>query len=322
MASTNRTGRVSSINYAAGTYEVTYFDRGQSVTRTINAMSNGEYKMPVIGQVVSVSHTSSGLAAATTTGTVWNSTNTPAEGYKGLYRKEYASRKGQAYERYDENTGVYTQYADKRTGRTCNGEIYDEAKGPISLIAGGQLQAKSETASVSLNAKTGMGIVAGASVSIEAGGFVSIEAAGAFSMSAGGKFSAEIKKGMEVEVEGDEAKITINGVEISITKTGSLASIKTTGAISADVAGKLSLNGKKGMEIKVEGGEAKATINGAVIGVAEAGDVSVTSPTKIELAAPEINATADAGDITIQGVSLVNHTHKDSLDGDTKPPEK
>ena len=60
MASTNRTGRVSAIDYEAGTYEVTYFDRGQSVTRKINAISNGEYKMPVIGQIVSVAHTSSG----------------------------------------------------------------------------------------------------------------------------------------------------------------------------------------------------------------------------------------------------------------------
>lgn len=67
MANTNRTGRVSAIDYEAGTYEVTYFDRGQSVTRKINAISNGEYKMPVIGQIVSVAHTSSGLAAATTT---------------------------------------------------------------------------------------------------------------------------------------------------------------------------------------------------------------------------------------------------------------
>ena len=38
MASTNRTGRVSAIDYEAGTYEVTYFDRGKSVTRQINAM--------------------------------------------------------------------------------------------------------------------------------------------------------------------------------------------------------------------------------------------------------------------------------------------
>ena len=49
MASTNRTGRVSAIDYEAGTYEVTYFDRGKSVTRQINAMSNGEYKNALRG---------------------------------------------------------------------------------------------------------------------------------------------------------------------------------------------------------------------------------------------------------------------------------
>ena len=260
MASTNRTGRVSSIDYAAGTYEVTYSDRGQSVTRKINAMSNGEYKMPVVGQVVSVSHTSNGLAAATTTGTVWNQTNKPAEGYKGLYRKEYASRKGQAYDRYDENTGVFTQYVDKRTGRNCNGEIYDEAKGTISMTAGGHIQVNSRSGSVSINAKTGVGIVTDASVTVEAGGGVDVSADGMFSMET-----------------------------------------------------------KEGLEIEVEGGEARIKLNGAVITVTEAGDVSVTSPTRIQLTAPEINATADAGDITIQGISLVNHTHDN---GAVRPPDK
>lgn len=145
MASTNRTGRVSAIDYEAGTYEVTYFDRGKSVTRQINAMSNGEYKMPCVGQVVSVAHNSNGTAAGTTTGTVWNKTNKPAEGYKGLYRKEYGtSRKGQAYSRYDENTGVYTQYVDKRTGRTCNGEIFDEAKRPGKRDCGRAVAAKKQ----------------------------------------------------------------------------------------------------------------------------------------------------------------------------------
>lgn len=36
----------------------------------------------------------------------------------------------------------------------------------------------------------------------------------------------------------------------------------------------------------MSGGEAKITLNGAVITVSEAGDVSITSPTKIELTAP------------------------------------
>ena len=187
MASTNRTGRVSAIDYKAGTYEVTYFDRGKSVTRQINAMSNGEYKMPVIGQIVSVSHNSNGTVAATTTGTVWNKTNKPAEGYRGLYRKEYSNTKGQAYDRYDENTGVFTQYVDKRTGRNCNGEIYDEAKGAASFIAGGQIQLKSTGASASVTAKTGVGIIAGTNITMEAGGFISLEANGSISEAVGGK---------------------------------------------------------------------------------------------------------------------------------------
>ena len=60
MAGTNRVGRVSSIDYESGTYEVTYADQGRRVTARINAMSNGEYKMPRVGQIVSVTHTSNG----------------------------------------------------------------------------------------------------------------------------------------------------------------------------------------------------------------------------------------------------------------------
>ena len=85
MAGTNRVGRVSSIDYASGTYEVTYADQGRRVTARINAMSNGEYKMPRVGQIVSVTHTSNGTAAATTSGTVWNRSNRPAEGFAGHY---------------------------------------------------------------------------------------------------------------------------------------------------------------------------------------------------------------------------------------------
>ena len=109
-----------------------------------------------------------------------------------------------------------------------------------------------------------MGIVAGTTVGLEAGGAVSLEAGGEVSMSAGGKFSLE---------------------------------------------------GQEGLEIEVNGGEAKITLNGAVITVSEAGDVSITSPTKIELTAPEINATAGTGDVTIEGVSLVNHTHNSGAVG-------
>lgn len=104
----NRTGRVSSVNYEKGTFQVTYFDRGRSVTAEINAVSNGEYKMPNVGQMVSVIHNSNGTVAGCSMGTIWNAANRPVEGFKGLFRKEYGERPGQAYSRYDSNTGVFT----------------------------------------------------------------------------------------------------------------------------------------------------------------------------------------------------------------------
>ena len=76
---------------------------------------------------------------------------------------------------------------------------------------------------------------------------------------------------------------------------------------------------KKGAKIEVGGGDAEITINGATVKVTEAGDVEIGSPTKISLTAPEINATAASGDITINGVSLVNHTH---MSGAVGKPDK
>lgn len=296
MASTNRTGRVSAIDYEAGTYEVTYFDRGKSVTRQINAMSNGEYKMPCVGQVVSVAHNSNGTAAGTTTGTVWNKTNKPAEGYKGLYRKEYGtSRKGQAYSRYDENTGVYTQYVDKRTGRTCNGEIFDEAKGPVSVIAGGQLQLKSSGASASIQAKTGMGIVAGTTVAIEAGTFMSLEATSAMSISAGGDFKFNIGGDSEEKRKGTTKQEYLDDVEQEV--TGDVLQT-ITGTVTRNVTGAVTLN-----------------INGASITISAGGDISITSPTKVEVSAPILNAEGASGDVKVQSISLVQHKHTSAAPG-------
>lgn len=134
MGNPIRTGRVSSVNYQEGTFEVTYFDRGKSVTQKINAVSNGEYKMPNIGQVVSVIHNSNGAAAAVSVGTIWNATNRPAEGFKGLFRKEYGTKTGQAFSRYDANTGVFTLTIGKVT-ITINGDgsVYLNTAGNITI---------------------------------------------------------------------------------------------------------------------------------------------------------------------------------------------
>ena len=298
MASTNRTGRVSAIDYEAGTYEVTYFDRGKSVTRQINAMSNGEYKMPCVGQVVSVAHNSNGTAAGTTTGTVWNKTNKPAEGYKGLYRKEYGtSRKG--------------QYVDKRTGRTCNGEIFDEAKGPVSVIAGGQLQLKSSGASASIQAKTGMGIVAGTTVAIEAGTFMSLEATGAMSISAGGDFKFNIGGDSEEKRKGTTKQEYLDNVEQEV--TGDVKQT-LTGNLEQEVTGDV-LQTITGTVTRNVTGDVTLNINGASITISAGGDIRITSPTKVEVSAPILNAEGASGDVKVQSISLVQHKHTSAAPG-------
>lgn len=261
MPSVNRAGRVSSVDYERGTYEVTYFDRGRSVTRQINAMSNGEYKMPNVGQVVQVSHQSNGTAAGLTFGTVWNDSNKPAEGYKGLYRKEYGSLKGQAYERYDENTGEYTQYVDRKTRRLCNGEIYDEAQGPASFIGKTQVQVVSREASASLQGKTGVGLVSEQGISGEAGTVIN--------------FSAGESIGMESE---DDTTFTV--------KQKNKIKIGKDGKISVTAAAKIILDTPETDEKK------------AVVEINKDGTVKIIADREISLEAPD---TVVKGNLTVEG---------------------
>lgn len=263
MAGEVRTGRVSSVDYKTGTYEVTYHDRGRSVTRRINAMSNGEYKMPRVGQMVSVVHNSNGAAAATTMGTIWNQTNLPAEGGEGLYRKEYGDEPGQAFERFDAKTGNYTQFIPGRAGRNCNGEIFDEAKGPISFVAGGPALIKSDDTvtiegkkGVSIHGVDGAGFDLGKSVTAEAaedivltsgkdfdeevGGDRVMTVAGTDSETYEGKAEREFKGGVEVTATG-EVKLNINGVSVTISASGDI-SVQTSGRITVN-AQQISMTG-------------------------------------------------------------------------------
>lgn len=200
----NRTGRVSAIDYEAGTYEVTYFDRGKSVTRKINAVSNGEYKMPEIGQMVSVCHNSNGTGAAVAVGTVWNRTNKPVEGFKGLFRKEYGLAAGKAFERYDDNTGVYVQCIDNRSGRSCNGDIVDEAKKNLSLSAEKMLALASEE-----------------KLNFETSGEMVINSAGDGNVFCGGKITFNAEKGGEITLKG-EVTLDINGVKLTVSESGEI----------------------------------------------------------------------------------------------------
>lgn len=91
-----RVGRVSSINYQAGTACVVFGDKDSAVTKEVPFVSNNEYNMPLVGDLVQVSHNSNGTMAATIPGSTWNQNNKPYEGGRGIFRKEYSNTKTSA----------------------------------------------------------------------------------------------------------------------------------------------------------------------------------------------------------------------------------
>ncbi|WP_322202857.1 hypothetical protein [Acutalibacter intestini] len=102
-----RIGKISSFNFPKGTARVTYEDKDGSTTAEFPFLS-WQYMMPEVGDQVLVAHLSNGTGMAFILGPVWHDEWRPVEGFKGLYRKEYNYKKpGEAYERYDANTGVY-----------------------------------------------------------------------------------------------------------------------------------------------------------------------------------------------------------------------
>lgn len=94
-----RMGKVSAVDYADGMVSVVYHDKDDSVTRPIPMLSD-EYHMPEVGDMVLVVHLSNGTEAGVVLGRPWNSKNRPAEGGKGLYRKEFGRKPGEAIIRY------------------------------------------------------------------------------------------------------------------------------------------------------------------------------------------------------------------------------
>ena len=280
-SSTNRTGRVSSVDYERGTYEVTYRDRGQSVTKEINMISNGEYKMPKVGQTVSVQHNSNGTEAGVTFGTVWNNSNTPAEGYEGLFRKEYGERKGECYERYDSNTGVYEMNAPERLHQKSKNEIYTEALGSISLIAGGQIQINSTGSSVSISGATSAGVTAGTTAVLEAGTDMTLEAGGQMGIVSGGKLQQQ---------HGGDADIKYKGkLTEEVTKD---AKIEYKAKLEEKVTGEAKLDFPGGLKI---------TVGGCTIEIDTSGNVKIDAP-KIELKAAD-------GEAEIKTIKLTKHKH-------------
>lgn len=196
-----RIGYVSSIDYENGLCEVHYPDRDDTVTEKVPFISNREYRMPEVEDLVAVLHPGDSPEDAVVLGTIWNEKNKPTEGKKGTYRKEYSNKNGQAYRKFD---------ADAK-------ELTDKVKG---------------------------------------------------------------KKILEAE----SLEIKVGGATVTVGKSGAVT-ISSPAGITIKATGTMEL-----------------------------------SASTITASAGTVNITGGGGDVVVSGKSLVNHTHKDSLSGDTTPP--
>lgn len=107
-----RVGYVSSIDYENGLCEIHYPDRDDTVTEMVPFISNREYRTPEVEDMVLVLHPGDSPEDAVVVGTIWNEKIKPAEGKKGIYRKEFSNKDGQAYRKFDANAKELTDHVD------------------------------------------------------------------------------------------------------------------------------------------------------------------------------------------------------------------
>lgn len=99
---TIRIGRISALNYEAGTARVFYSDRSDNTTKELPLLC-AEYYMPEVDDLVMVCHLPNGTEAGVIIGRYWTDVNRPPEGKRGLYRKDVSRTAGKAMLRYAED---------------------------------------------------------------------------------------------------------------------------------------------------------------------------------------------------------------------------
>lgn len=154
-----RVGYVSSIDYENGLCEIHYPDRDDTVTEMVPLLSNREYRTPEVEDMVLVLHPGDSPEDAVVMGTIWNEKIKPAEGKKGIYRKELSNKDGQAYRKFDANAKELTDHVD--------GKHILEAKS-LEIKVGGATVTISESGAVTVNSPAGITIKAAGTLELSA----------------------------------------------------------------------------------------------------------------------------------------------------------
>lgn len=159
MSSEVRLGNVSSIDYENGLCEVTYPDRDDTVTEMVPMLSNREYRMPEVDDLVVVLHPGDSPEDAVILGTIWNEKIKPVEGKKKVFRKEYSNEDGKAYRKFDANAKELLDFVD--------GKKILKAKS-LEIKIGSATVTISESGSVKVDSPAGIEIKASGELKLSA----------------------------------------------------------------------------------------------------------------------------------------------------------
>ena len=159
MSSEVRLGNVSSIDYENGLCEVTYPDRDDTVTEMVPMLSNREYRMPEVDDLVVVLHPGDSPEDAVILGTIWNEKIKPAEGKEKVFRKEYCNEDGKAYRKFDANAKELLDFVD--------GKKILKAKS-LEIKIGSATVTISESGSVKVNSPAGIEVKASGELKLSA----------------------------------------------------------------------------------------------------------------------------------------------------------
>lgn len=159
MSSEVRLGNVSSIDYENGLCEVTYPDRDDTVTEMVPTLSNREYRMPEVDDLVVVLHPGDSPEDAVILGTIWNEKIKPAEGKEKVFRKEYCNENGKAYRKFDANAKELLDFVD--------GKKILKAKS-LEVKVGGTTVTISKSGSVKVDSPAGIEIKASGELKLSA----------------------------------------------------------------------------------------------------------------------------------------------------------
>ena len=159
MSSEVRLGNVSSIDYENGLCEVTYPDRDDTVTEMVPMLSNREYRMPEVDDLVVVLHPGDSPEDAVILGTIWNERIKPVEGKEKVFRKEYSNEDGKAYRKFDANAKELLDFVD--------GKKVLKAKS-LEVKVGGTTVTISESGNVKVSSPAGIEIKASGELKLSA----------------------------------------------------------------------------------------------------------------------------------------------------------